>query len=145
MSATGQMVYAMLVASGLSSAAVVQVIPMIPRPERADYFEVASVTAERAGDTAVLQVSRQIKEPLLMTFDVRVFRVDEEGAHMVCTGHGGPYSYRPDAVLPEPITLSWWTNGACDAIPPGRIEIETTWDPVVPDFPPISITTEVQE
>lgn len=145
MSATGQMLYSMLVASGLSAAAVAQVIPWMPRQDRADYFEVASITAERAGNTAVLDVSRQIKKPVMMTFDVRVFRVDDRGAHLVCTGHGGPYSYRPDAVLPVPITLSWWTNGECRDLPPGRIEIETTWDPVSPDFPPISITTEVQE
>jgi hypothetical protein len=112
MSATGNMLYTMLVATGLAGSATLQVIPMLPRPEAGDYFEVRSVTAERQGDTAILHVDREIN--------------------------------RPDAIMPHPVTLEWWTNGACDALPAGHIEIETTWDPIVPDFDPVSVTTGVE-
>lgn len=145
MSATGDMIYAMLVASGLSSAVVVQVIPHMPRPELHDFYTVESVTAKRAGSSAVLNVVRTIRQPLLMSYAVRVFMVGADGAWPICTAEGGPFQYRPDAVLPDPITLAWWTDGECIILPPGRIEIETTWDPIVPDFPPISVTTEVAE
>jgi hypothetical protein len=144
MSATGNMIYTMLVATGLAGSATLQVIPMLPKPEASDYFEVRSVTAERQGDTAILHVDREIKKPLMMSFDVRVFMIQPQGAWLICTAQGGPYQYRPDAILPHPVTLKWWTNGACDALPEGRIEIETTWDPIVPDFDPVSITTGVE-
>lgn len=145
MSATSNMIYTMLVASGLAGSLTLQVIPHMPRPELADYFEVSSVTAHRDGKTAVLYVDREIKTPLLMSFDVRVFLVQPDGAWLVCLAAGGPYNYRPDAVLPNPVTLEWWTNGACNSLPDGQIEIETTWDAIVPDFPPLSITTEVKQ
>ena len=145
MSATGQMIYAVLVATGLSGAAMVQVIPHIPKPQMADYFVVNSVTAERSGQSAVLHVDREIKQPLLMGYAVRVFLVEDGSAWMICAANGGPYRYRPDAKIPDPVTLDWWTDGKCIDIPAGHVEIETTWDAVVPDFDPISVTTEVQQ
>jgi hypothetical protein len=145
MNATSGMVYAMLIASGLVGSLTFQVIPHMPRPELSDYFEVSSVEAHRDGQTAILYVDRVIKTPLMMSFDVRVFEVRPEGAWLVCVAAGGPYNYRPDAILPNPVTLEWWTNGACNKLPDGDVQIETTWDPIVPDFPPISVTTEVTE
>ncbi len=144
MSATAQLLYIAIVATGLSTAATIQALPFMPRPGVDDYFTVASVTAERAGDTAVLHVDRSIKSHLLMSYAVRVFAVSDNGARMTCEARGGPFNYRPDATLPDTITLDWWTAGQCQTIPRGRVEIETTWDPVVPDFPPISVTTEVE-
>lgn len=145
MSATSEMLYAVLVASGLAAAGVQAVLPHMPRPEFSDYFEVNSVTAKREGDTAVLAVERTIKRPILMQYSVRVFLMTKEGAVLDCAASGGPYRYRPDALLPMPITLSWWTDGKCQTIPAGRVQIETTWDAEEPDFPPISVTTEVLE
>lgn len=143
MSMTGNVIYSVLVASGLTSTAVMQMAPHL-RPETADYFEVGSITAERSDNTAILHVERTIKAPLIMSYAVRVFSVSDGLAVMTCAANGGPYLYRPDAALPNPITLKWWTDGECPSIPPGRVQIETTWQPVGPAMAPVSVTTDVR-
>lgn len=144
MSMTGNVIYSVLVASGLTSTAVMQMAPHL-RPETHDFFEVNSMSAKRVGDTAALVVDRVIKVPLIMGYAVRVLSIGDHDATLFCAAQGGPYRYRPDAKLPDPITLDWWTDGQCIAIPQGRVKIETTWDPVVPDMEPVSVTVEVEE
>jgi hypothetical protein len=39
----------------------------------------------------------------------------------------GGGDYRPDAVLPSPLTLDWWTYGQCTHPPVGQIMGSTVW------------------
>jgi len=113
-------------------------------PVTADSFTVASITADRVGETAVLHVSREIKQPIVMEFTMRVMAVKSDGLHQVCTAHGGPYEYQPGSVLPDPLTLDWWTDGGCKTIPPGPVRIVTTWSPDNHALKPITVITEVE-
>jgi hypothetical protein len=141
----GDMVYALGIAAALTGQAFTELARHVPAVQTADYYEVASLRAVRDGDTALLVVDRQIKREIPMSYAVRVFQIDDRGAHLICTADHGPYMYRPDAVLPEVVTLEWWTDGDCAAIPPGRVEIETTWAPKLPGLLPVSITVPVEE
>ena len=144
MSLTGNFVYTVMVASGLVGAAMTHTVPLMPRPGLERYFEVQSVTAERDGGKVLLHVSRQIHAPITIAYAVRVFTMTREGAVLICAAQGGPFRYRTDAVMPNPVTLDWWTNGQCPDAPPGQVQIETTWDAIAPDYPPITVTAEVE-
>jgi hypothetical protein len=143
MTATGNLIYTVLVASGLVGAAMTHTVPLMPRPGLERYYEVESVTADRVGNEVHLHVDRAIHAPITMSYSIRVFQMTHSGAVLSCVAQGGPFRYRPDAVLPNPVTLDWWTGGHCPEIPPGQAQIETTWDPIIPDYKPITVTTEV--
>jgi hypothetical protein len=74
----------------------------VPAATTADFYEVRSVRAVRSGDSATLIVDRTVKRDVPMSYAVRVFQVDDRGAHLVCAADHGPYMYRPDALLPSP-------------------------------------------
>lgn len=84
----------------------------------------------QVGEQVFLQYSREIRRP----FDgdwratLRSFQEEEQGWKTVCTATGGAL-YVPDAVLPRPLTLEWWTEGACssDVLPAGYAQITTVW------------------
>jgi len=48
---------------------------------------------------------------------------------VVCDASGGPFTYKPDAVYPAPLTLSWWapSDARCSALPEGAYLVETCW------------------
>jgi len=145
MNTTSDVVYAFAVAVSLTGAAFTQLAGYVPKTTSADYYEVRSITAHRQGDTAVLSVDRIIKQEVPMSYAVRVFQIDDRGAHLLCEAEGGPIMYRRDAVLPDPVTLKWWTNGHCQKIPPGIVEIDTTWTPRLPGLLPVSVTVGVMD
>jgi hypothetical protein len=143
--AVSDMVYALSIAAALTGQTFTLLSQHVPAATTADFYEVRSVRAVRNGDSATLIVDRTVKREVPMSYAVRVFQVDDRGAHLVCTADHGPYLYRPDALLPSPVTLEWWTGGDCREIPPGHVEIETTWNPRLPGLPPVAITTRVEE
>lgn len=49
------------------------------------------------------------------------------GAWVVWCTANGTGDYRPDAALPDPLTLNWWTGGQCETPPPGRYLVSTVW------------------
>jgi len=73
-----------------------------------------------------MTVDREIKRPFVAHWDVLVRKVDSKGSQVVCSASGGG-DYTPDAKLPHPLTLSWWTNGACESLPVGTYYISTVW------------------
>jgi hypothetical protein len=143
MTATGNLIYTVLVASGLVGASMIHTVPMIPRPGLERYYTVESVTAERVDGNVILHVDRKIHAPITMSYVVRVFQMTESGAEQVCVAPVPPFRYRTDAILPDLVTLDWWTSGMCPNAPTGRVQIDTTWTPVLPSYPPITVTTEV--
>lgn len=79
-----------------------------------------------AGAEVIMEVDRVIHRPFRAEWSVLV-RAYEGAAWVVwCTAHGAG-DYRPDAALPDPLTLEWWTDGECKTPPPGRYIISTIW------------------
>lgn len=80
------------------------------------------------GADVLMQVDRTIHRPFVGEWSVLVRRQtpDGEGWEIVCVAHGRS-NYRPDARLPDPLTLDWWTAGQCPRPPAGRILISTIW------------------
>jgi len=73
-----------------------------------------------------MRVDRDIRRPFHAQWDVLVRELATGGSTVVCAarGHG---DYRVDAVLPDPLTLDWWTEGQCPTLPPGEYFISTVW------------------
>lgn len=136
------MVAAVAVASGIFQVAHTGLSQMHP-PEVATYFEVSSIRAERQGDGARLWVDRTIHLPVHMSYTVRVMERTAQGWREYCEAQNGPFLYQPDAVLDQPVSLSWWTGGKCDTLPEGRARIVTTWAPTIKGVEPVSYTVEV--
>ncbi|PIE10058.1 MAG: hypothetical protein CSA72_10620 [Rhodobacterales bacterium] len=93
------------------------------------WLEVRSVTVPtaQAGAPVALSVNRSIRRHFHADWDVLVRRRSPMGWLIVCTAHGGG-DYRPDAVLPENLTLDWWTEGACPTLARGTYIVTTTWE-----------------
>ncbi len=119
-------------------------VSVLPKAGMADFFEVRSVTAERQGETAVIQFDRVIHQPLHMEFTVRVQGKARQGWVEVCAMSSGVILYTPDAVLPDPVTLDWWTWGKCPTLPEGPARIVTTWAPDARGLEPVTVITEVE-
>lgn len=119
-------------------------VSFAPKASLSTYFEVHSVTAERAGETAILLVDREIHSPINMAYTVRIMA--EEGGRLVqtCKAESNTFLYLPTAKLPDRITLDWWTNGECAALPDGPALIVTTWDPDPSGLEPLTVTAEVK-
>lgn len=80
-----------------------------------------------AGAPVVMQASRTIRRPFTAEWNVLVRRATPSGWEIVCTASGGG-DYRPDAALPDPLTLHWWTNGQCPVIgQSGQYMVSTIW------------------
>jgi len=74
----------------------------------------------------IMDVDRTIHRQFVADWSV-VVREYRAGAWIVyCTGRGTS-NYRPEAALPEPLTLEWWTDGACPTLEPGRYMVSTIW------------------
>ena len=93
----------------------------------------------RAGE---VYVDRTIKAPIDMEYRVRVQAKTPQGWRTVCEGRDGPIHYLPDMAIDQPVTLEWWSGGACEAIPQGPARIVTTWAPRTLD--PVTVISEVE-
>jgi hypothetical protein len=93
------------------------------------WLEVRSVVVRDtvAGTVPVMDVEREVKRPFRADWTVEVERQSSRGGfYGVCTGTGSN-NYRPESILPEPLTLDWWTWPVeCD-LTPGRYQVETRW------------------
>ena len=80
-----------------------------------------------SGANVVLEINREIRRPFNAEWRVLVRRHQSQlGWVVVCTASGGG-NYRPDASLPVPLTLDWWTDGQCPYPPEGQIMVSTIW------------------
>ena len=99
-------------------------------PPSSYWMHVHSVYAfdtPKNADVAMV-VDREIKRPFTAQWNVLVRRATLDGGwEIVCMARGGG-DYRPDAVLPDPLTLDWWTDGQCPHPPAGQIMVSTVWD-----------------
>lgn len=137
-------VYALAVALGVSGLVVDAVAGLAPRAKTSDFFEVASIRAERDGDSANLYVDRVIKAPIHMSFTVRIMEKTSGGWREFCSAPSSAILYQPSAVLDQPVTLDWWTWGKCPVLPDGPARIATTWEPSARGLEPTTTVVEVE-
>ena len=71
-------------------------------------------------------VDRVVRRQFTATWYVTVKQWSERGWTVYCTSYG-INSYHPENVLPNELTLDWWTNGRCATLPAGRFNVDTTW------------------
>ena len=79
-----------------------------------------------AGSPILMTVNRVIHRPFIANWVATVRRVVGDGVEVTCTATSTA-SYRPDAVLPRPVTLDWWTYPIQCVLPPGRYRLDTVW------------------
>lgn len=92
------------------------------------WYELHSLWVDDAkvGQPITMHVNRVIHRPFFGKFGVVVRQNTPKGWMVVCNGAGGG-DYRPDAVLPSPLTLGWWSNRECPvASEPGEYAVTTT-------------------
>ena len=77
-------------------------------------------------EPVIMSVSRDINRPFIADWNVLVRKQAGNNWKIVCTASGRG-DYRPDAILPSPVTLDWWTDGQCPNPPEGNIFITTIW------------------
>jgi hypothetical protein len=133
------------IALGISAMGVDTAVRVMPRPQLSDAFEVHSIRAERVGDTAILHVDRTIKRPVNMEFTVRVMQRGPNGWIDTCAMNSGVIRYSPDAALPDPVTLDWWSWSECATLPAGEARIVTTWVPEPRGMEPLTVSVNVEE
>jgi hypothetical protein len=80
------------------------------------------------GAEVVLVVDRDVHREFYGEWAVAVRRraADGDNWQLVCTARGAK-NYLPGDLLPDPLTLDWWTGGQCPNPPPGDILISTVW------------------
>lgn len=132
-----------VVALILAGMGVDTAVSVLPQADLDTFFDVRSVTARRDGDTATLTVDRTVKMPIHMAFSVRVQSRIGAGWVDTCAMSSGVIFYQPDAVLPDPVTLDWWTWGECPDLPPGDARIVTTWTPEPRGMQSVTVIAEV--
>ena len=98
-------------------------------PPATYYFEARHMIVPDAptGAGVVLFVDRDIHRPVFGRWTVTVRRQAGEGWVQACAPAHGSNNYLPESVLPDPLTLEWWTEGQCSLTEPGRYFITTTW------------------
>ena len=93
------------------------------------WMRVNSVTVPdtATGQMPQMVIDRQIVRPFQGTWYVMVRQQHGTGWVITCAANGGG-NYRVDALLPDPVTLDWWTEGKCKTLDPGRYQISTSWN-----------------
>lgn len=80
------------------------------------------------GVDATIAFDREIRRAFKGEYIVTIRRITERGPVQHCTIKGESV-YSTDAVMPDPITMSWWLfpeRERCD-FPPGRYRMTTLW------------------
>jgi hypothetical protein len=100
-------------------------------PTAAYWFKVQSVQVQNSkiGDSVFMNVDRTIIRSFTAQWSAVIRRVDptDSTTEVVCSG-SGISSYKTEAVLPDPLTLEWWTDGDCETLnQPGAYQVTTVW------------------
>lgn len=104
------------------------------------------VVSDSVGGAApVLGFERTIKRSVQMSYQVTIRKMRSKSP--VCDPQRGPFTYRPDAELPDPIDLVWWSGADVRCWPqePGTYIAETCWTVVSPFYglvPPKTVCRE---
>ncbi len=92
------------------------------------WLDVRSITVSdtTVGTAPTLEVDRRIGLPFVASWLVEVERHGRQGYFLECSAEGRS-AYRPNAELPDPLTLDWWTAPTICNLPAGTYRVETTW------------------
>ena len=131
------------VALAASGIAVVTGVDLMPKPQLRDYFQVDSFKVERTIDGPIIDVDRTILQPIVMGFTVRIMAWDGAQYYQYCKMESAPFEYMPNARLPDPVTLDWWSDGQCPNLPDGPVRVYTTWLPAVVGMQPLVVYSDV--
>ncbi len=93
------------------------------------WLEVDRVTVfdGHAGEEIIMEVDRSIHWSFYGEWTVLIREVTQAGSEIVCVARGSG-DYTPTAVLPAPLTLSWWTEGECPYLSSGYYYLTTIWE-----------------
>jgi len=90
------------------------------------------------GQTPVMSVDRVINDTFtadwLAEVEVKTDGQSRAGFAVFCS-QSGTARYHPDAVLPNPLTLDWWTYPKECKLPVGEYRLDTTWLLHIPGYP----------
>lgn len=102
-------------------------------PPASWWFEVHEVHVEdaRAGEPVEVRYTRTIHRRFRGEWLVSVKVVSADGVQEACQGEGKTI-YTPDAVLPVPLTLEWFTAGGCADLPAGSYVANAQWNLMLP-------------
>jgi len=99
-------------------------------PPTSYYYDVGSIEVvdSPTGHPITLKVERIIRREFTAKYFVQVRKRVAGGWEIVCEGNGGG-RYKTDAVLPDPLTLAWWSNNEnCNTLSEaGQYTVTTTW------------------
>lgn len=103
-------------------------------PPATFWLSVKSVHVDDAerGQPPVMEVVRTIRRPFEAKWRVQLEREVADGRFLFLRSVSGENQYGPQAVLPEPLTLDWWTHPQRWRPMPGHYRIETCWTIRVP-------------
>ena len=132
------------VALAASGIALVTGAELLPKATLSDYFEVSRFEVVRTDEGPLVLFDRKIKAPIVMGFTVRVMERQGGGYLQACKMEAAPFQYSPQAELPDPITLGWWTDGECANLPDGPVRVYTTWLPTVVGMQPLVMYSDVE-
>ena len=74
----------------------------------------------------IMDVDRTIHRSFVGDWSVVVREYVSGRWVVVCTARGTS-NYTPEAALPDPLTLDWWTDGACPRLGAGTYFVSTIW------------------
>lgn len=74
-----------------------------------------------------ISFTREIKRPIKMRYQVVIREMNSR--RVVCDADGGPFTYSPDADLPDDLDIVWWSGGdpTCWPQVAGTYIMETCW------------------
>lgn len=101
-------------------------VHVLPRADHWAEFRSMVVADAPLGDPIIMEVDRIIHRPTFGEWHVVIRKQTRAGWSTFCTA-SGESDYSPDAALPDPLTLEWWTEGQCSLTEAGLYFIATTW------------------
>ena len=92
------------------------------------WFDVRDVRVfdSMVGQPVVMAVDRTIRRDFKGEWVASIRSLQNGKWISYCTARGST-NYREDSVLPDPLTLQWWTHPDCHPLPPGKYTMRTTW------------------
>ena len=84
------------------------------------------VSDAQQGASIVMVADRVIHRAFRAEWSASVRDVSS-GAQQLACSETARNDYLPGSELPKVLTLRWWANGKCDALPPGSYVLSTNW------------------
>jgi hypothetical protein len=102
-----------------------------------DWLSVKSIVVHPSfeGRAPVMTVEREIRKRFIGQWSATVRQSTPDGFTIACASSGWT-EYQPDATLPKPLTLDWWTGPVECNLKAGTYRLDTIWTINAKGFPP---------